>query len=63
MNVIYMDHGTGFISNDTRAVIAGMPHVYPEFTASDDEIHLISYLDWDPLDAQRRMVSGQALFA
>jgi putative transposase len=28
MNVIYMDHGPGFISHDTRAVIAGMPHVY-----------------------------------
>jgi hypothetical protein len=28
MNVIYMDHGSGFISHDTKAVIAGMPHVY-----------------------------------
>lgn len=28
MNVIYMDHGAGFISHDTRAVIAGMPHVH-----------------------------------
>ena len=28
MSVIYMDHGAGFISNDTKAVIANMPHVY-----------------------------------
>lgn len=28
MNVIYMDHGAGFTSDDTRAVIASMPHVY-----------------------------------
>jgi putative transposase len=28
MNVIYMDHGAGFISHDTKAVIASMPHVY-----------------------------------
>ena len=28
MNVIYMDHGAGFISDDTRAVIASLPHVY-----------------------------------
>ncbi len=28
MNVIYMDHGAGFRSDDTRAVIASMPHVY-----------------------------------
>jgi putative transposase len=28
MNVIYMDHGAGFISNDTRMVIANLPHVY-----------------------------------
>jgi putative transposase len=28
MNVIYMDHGAGFVSNDTKAVIASLPHVY-----------------------------------
>lgn len=28
MNVIYMDHGAGFISDDTKAVIASLPHVY-----------------------------------
>lgn len=28
MNVIYMDHGAGFRSDDTKAVIASMPHVY-----------------------------------
>ncbi len=28
MNVIYMDHGPGFISDDTKAVIASMPHVH-----------------------------------
>jgi len=28
MNIIYMDHGAGFISHDTRAVIASMPHVH-----------------------------------
>lgn len=28
MSVIYMDHGAGFTSDDTRAVIASMPHVY-----------------------------------
>jgi transposase InsO family protein len=28
MNVIYMDHGAGFTSDDTKAVVASMPHVY-----------------------------------
>ena len=28
MNVIYMDHGAGFRSDDTKAVVASMPHVY-----------------------------------
>lgn len=28
MNVIYMDHGAGFISDDTKAVIASLPHVF-----------------------------------
>jgi len=28
MNVIYMDHGAGFASHDTRTVIATLPHVY-----------------------------------
>jgi putative transposase len=28
MNVIYMDHGAGFTSDDTQAVIASLPHVH-----------------------------------
>ena len=28
MKVIYMDHGAGFISDDTKAVIASLPHVF-----------------------------------
>lgn len=28
MNVIYMDHGAGFSSDDTQTVIASLPHVY-----------------------------------
>lgn len=28
MNIIYMDHGAGFISDDTKAVIASLPHVH-----------------------------------
>ena len=28
MNVIYLDQGPGFISDDTRSVIANLPHVY-----------------------------------
>jgi transposase InsO family protein len=28
MNVIYMDHGAGFTSDDTKAVVASLPHVF-----------------------------------
>ena len=28
MNIIYMDHGAGFTSDDTKAVIASLPHVH-----------------------------------